>query len=164
MGAVEGLRGNLEKAGEFLNKSLKAENGDNIWVAASLNNLGVVSYSHGDSSKAMKHFEKSWGLTQKSALPDGPREELLKAILENLAKVRLALNLGVDDLLEETEKLSIKIEALEAWRLLKEGHRLASKGRWNEAHELVLRGEKVLGGAPSKFVWISVGMVDEIGS
>jgi hypothetical protein len=74
----------------------------------------------------------------------------------------LTSNVGVDDLLEEAEELSVEVRALESWRLLRQGHQIASQGRWDEAHDLVVKGEEILGGSPSSLAWTSIG-IDEDG-
>jgi hypothetical protein len=62
----------------------------------------------------------------------------------------------VDDLLDVTSEFSLKVEALESWKFLREGHELAAKGLWGEAHKLVQKGQRALGDPrPSMFVWLS---------
>ena len=77
-----------------------------------------------------------------------------------LARVRLGSNRGVDDLLGVASEFSLEVEALEGWGFLSEGHELAARGLWEEAHGLVQRGNRILGDPdPSRFVWLSVGVV-----
>ena len=81
-------------------------------------------------------------------------------VLENLASARLGANRGVDDLLGVASEYSLVVGALEGWDFLREGHELAVRGLWGEAHELVMRGQGSLGGSgPARFVWVSVGVV-----
>jgi hypothetical protein len=86
--------------------------------------------------------------------------ELMGSVLGNLARVRLGSNRGVDDLLELVSEFSLEVEALEGWCFIREGHGLAARGLWKEAHEMVVRGQRALGDSgPSKFVWLSVGVI-----
>ena len=100
-------------------------------------------------------------IARNSGLPEPLKKDLFTIIFDNLSKVRLASNFGVDDLVEEAEKLSLEVEALKAWQLQKKGHEMASQGHWDEAHELIASSEKALSGAPSRFAWTSIGLVVE---
>ena len=109
---------------------------------------------------AGERFEEALVLVRGLGLPRGLMVEIMGSVLDNLARVRLGSNRGVDDLLELASEFSLGVGALEGWGFLREGHELAVRGLWDEAHELVVRGRRALGGSgPSRFVWLSVGGV-----
>jgi tetratricopeptide (TPR) repeat protein len=160
LGVVSGERGEFVEAGELLDRSLEVlgESGDQYGYAACLNDLGVISW--GSEEGAGERFEEALGFARGLGLPGGLMVEMMGSVLDNLARVRLGSNRGVDDLLELASELSLEVEALEGWGFLREGHELAARGLWGEAHELVVRGRRALGGSgPSRFVWLSVGVV-----
>jgi hypothetical protein len=90
--------------------------------------------------------------------------ELIIAVLENLSRIRMAANEPLDDLCEYMDSRSIEVDALKGWRLMRQGHLLASKGLWNEAWMMTERGDRALGCrgalAPTRFVWSSIGLND----
>ena len=150
------------EAGELLTGSLGVlgESGDRSGLAACQNNLGVISWWSGDGEGAGVRFEEALGLARGLGLPRGLMVELIGSVLDNLARVRLGSNRGVDDLLGVASEFSLEVEALEGWGFLSEGHELAARGLWEEAHGLVQRGNRILGDPdPSRFVWLSVGVV-----
>ena len=105
-------------------------------------------------------MEASLGIVRGMSLPGGLMVEVVGSVLDNLARVRLGSNRGVEDLVELASAFSLEVEALEGWGFLRAGHELAVRGLWEEAHELVARGQRALGdSAPSRFVWLSVGVV-----
>ena len=59
------------------------------------------------------------------------------------------------------------IGILKGWRLMLEGHSLASHGRWEEALVLVEGGERLIEGLgelrPSRYTWQGVGQVGDRG-
>ena len=100
------------------------------------------------------------GVARGLGLSRGLMVEMMGSVLDNLARVRLGSNRGVNDLLELASEFSLGVEALEGWGFLREGHELAVRGLWEEAHELVVKGRRALeGSGPSRFVWLSVGVV-----
>lgn len=162
LGVVSGRRGELVEAGGLLAESLEAmgESGDPYVLAACHINLGVVSWGSGDVEGAGARFEEALGVARGLGLPRGLMVEILGSVLDNLVRVRLGSNRSVDDLLDVASEFSLEVEALEGWGFLREGHELAARGLWGEAHELVQRGQRALGDSgPSMFVWLSVGVV-----
>ena len=60
-----------------------------------------------------------------------------------------------------------EIGILEGWKSMLDGHSIASRGRWEEAWELVERGEKMVEGLrvlrPSRYAWQGVRLVGDRG-
>jgi hypothetical protein len=162
LGVVSGGRCEYVAAKELMGGSLKAmgESGDPYGVAACLNNLGVVMWRSGDVKGAGERFEESLDRARGLGLPGDLMVEIVGSVLDNLARVRLASNRGVDDLLEVASEFSLEVETLAGWGFLKEGHELAAKGLWEEAHGLVQKGNGLIGDPdPSRFVWLRIGVV-----
>jgi tetratricopeptide (TPR) repeat protein len=162
LGAVSGGYGKMDTAGELLGRSheVLGESGDPYRLAACLNNLGVVMWGSGDEKGAGERFEEALALIRGLGLPGGLKVEIMNSVLDNLARMRLGLNRGVDDLVELESEFSLEVEALIGWRFLKEGHKLAARGLWKEAHGLVQKGNRILGDPdPSRFVWVSIGVI-----
>jgi hypothetical protein len=94
-----------------------------------------------------------------------PREALI-CIIENVSISRLNSNQSLDDLFEYIEGIESKNEfkILNGWHQIRNGHSLASQGRWSEAREQLKMGEGVIGNMndrqPSNLIHMMIDGVD----
>ena len=157
--------GHLEEALE-----LNRGRGDDYGVVVSLNNLGIVVWERGECGEAKAYFEKSLGLVgDLKSMGESLRRELVVSVLDNLARVRFGSNGLMDDLFGRVlgggslEEIGI----LEGWKSMLDGHSMASRGRWEEAWELVERGERMVEGLgllrPFRYAWQGVRLVGDRG-
>ena len=131
-----------------------------------MNNLGIVFSGKGDLAEAEAYFEKCLSLVgDYKPSSESLGKELATSVLDNLARVRFCSNGFIDDLLGRLPGgYSLEdIGILRGWMSMLEGHSLASRGRWEEAWELVEGGERVIMGLgdlrPSRFAWQGVRLV-----
>jgi len=109
-----------------------------------LNNIGVATSIKGNGEH-IEIFEKTLGATL--GIINGMPREALISIIENVAVSRLKSNQPFDDLFEYIEgKVSeSEFKILKGWHQIRNGHSLASQGRWSEAREQLKMGEGVIG-------------------
>jgi tetratricopeptide (TPR) repeat protein len=170
LGAVKGGQGELEGALGLLEEALELNRGlgDDYGVAVSLNNLGIVVWERGECGEAEAYFEKSLGLVgDLNLLGESLRRKLVVSVLDNLARVRFGSNGLVDDLFGSVpgDGFLEEIGVLKGWKSMRDGHSTASRGRWEEAWELVERGERMVEGLgvlrPSRYAWRGVRLVGD---
>ena len=136
-------------------------------MAEALNNLGIVLSDLQTYSEAESLFEESLNLTQNFQLSkERLNREFFYIILSNFGKVLFNLNKSLDILFDYTDDDNTieKIEILNGWRLIKEGHINSSKGNWKKAAILIDNGEKLINNSlslkNSKHIWLSVRRVE----
>jgi tetratricopeptide (TPR) repeat protein len=149
MGVVLRRRGEPEKAIKRLEKALKTQRkeDDSYAVIETLCNLGTVSNALGDAAEAKSYFDEAVTALRdpKYKSPD-TRKETAARIIDSLACHRIRSNEPLEDLIQLTKEMGIENEmvALKGWIIIREGHRLASKGRWDKAVEMIESGERAI--------------------
>jgi hypothetical protein len=109
-------------------------------------------------------FEKTLGATR-GIINEMPREALI-CIIENVSVSRLNSNQTLDDLFEYIEGIESEndFKILNGWHQIRNGHSLASQGRWSEAREQLKMGEGVIGNMndrqPSNLIHMMIDGVD----
>jgi tetratricopeptide (TPR) repeat protein len=149
IGVVLRRRGEPEKALKSLVKALNGQrqNEDRLAVIETLCNIGTVSNAVGEAAEAKSYFDEAV-----SALRE-PKDKSLDTskgtaarIIDSLACHRIRSNEPLEDLIQLTEEMGIESEmvALKGWIIIREGHQLASKGRWDKAAEMIESGERAI--------------------
>jgi len=110
-------------------------------------NLGTVSNGAGDAPEAKSCFDEAVKTLRdpKNKSLDTPKETAAR-IIDSLACHRIKSNEPLEDLIQLTKEMGIENEmvALKGWIIIREGHQLASKGRWDKAAEMIESGERAI--------------------